>query len=132
MPIGSHWAAGPGYRARLGAKGFSRNVKEETGAKEMKNSPRGEKADASKQDLFPADQYPPTNLLAAAIKRLPTPGPDVVPRWIEIDAGPGLGRYSVIFTVRANSRPVRPGWFWGVGQGVKLPPRAGENWWGIH
>jgi hypothetical protein len=79
------------------------------------------------QNSFPDDRYPPTNALAAAIKRLPPPGPDVLPERIEINAGPGLGLYRVLFIVRQNRCLTRLAWFWGVESGEKLPPIAAEG-----
>jgi hypothetical protein len=67
-----------------------------------------------KQNLYPIDRFPPTNSLAAAIKHLPHPGPDVAPRCVEIDAGPIFGRYRVKFVVRENSEHSPTSWFWGV------------------
>lgn len=80
-----------------------------------------------KQTLYPGDRYPPTNCLAAAIKRLPHAGPDVPPQTIDIDAGL-LGRYSVIFVVRQNPDHVPPTWFWGVESSERVAVgRAGSE-----
>ena len=67
-----------------------------------------------KHNLYPADKFPPTNILAAAIKRLPKPGPTVLPQTVIIDAGPAGGKFSVAFVVRSNSAGGTTTWFWGV------------------
>jgi hypothetical protein len=74
------------------------------------------------QSSFPADCFPPTNALAAAIKRLPPPGPDVHSERIDVNAGPGLGLYRVMFIVRQNPSLTHLAWFWGVESSEKLPP----------
>ena len=78
------------------------------------------------QNLSRKDQYPPTNHLAAAIKKLPKPGPGVQPQTVEIDAGPGFGVYSVTFVVRQNPGRRTQAWFWGVENGEKIGTQRPE------
>ena len=73
------------------------------------------------QNRFPKNQFPPTNLLAAAIKNLPTPGPNVSRQEVVIDAGPVAGRYRVMFIPRLNPDLQTPTWFWGVESGERIP-----------
>ena len=73
-----------------------------------------------RQNLYPIDRFPPTNSLAAAIKRLPHAGPGLSPQTVEIDAGPILGRYRVTFVVRENAELSPPSWFWGVQESEKI------------
>jgi hypothetical protein len=68
----------------------------------------------------PTDQYPPTNHLAAAIRSLPTPGQDVLPQKLEIDAGPAFGRFIVTFVARQNPALASPTWFWGVASSERI------------
>jgi hypothetical protein len=60
------------------------------------------------------NRLPPTNHLAAAIKRLPRARPDVTPQVVEINAHQHSGRYRVTFIVRANPSPDVRAWFWGI------------------
>jgi hypothetical protein len=69
-----------------------------------------------KPNRYPRDQYPPTNCLAAAIRRLPRAAADVLPHRV----GPNLGRYRVTFVVRQNVGHVPPAWFWGVDDGERM------------
>jgi hypothetical protein len=79
------------------------------------------------QNRYPADKYPPTSHLAAAIKRLPTPGPDVLPQTVEIDSGPGHGRFKVVFVARQNPALDAPAWFWGVESSEKIVTGQGGH-----
>jgi hypothetical protein len=81
----------------------------------------------SQQNVFPIDRYPPTNALAAAIKHLPQPGPDVPPQAIEIDAGPGFGRYTVTFVVRLNGDRELPIGYWGVLSSERVAPMKSSS-----
>jgi len=72
-----------------------------------------------KQNRFPKDQFPTTNHLSAAIKKLPPPGPDIVPQTVEIDAG-AMGRYRVTFVARQNTGLRTSTWFWGVESGERV------------
>jgi len=66
------------------------------------------------QRSFPKDRYPTTKDLAAAIKKLPVPGPDVPPQKVDIVAGPGSEHYRVTFVARQNPALSTPTWFWGM------------------
>ena len=72
------------------------------------------------QNPSPKDQLPTTNYIAAAIKKLPTPGPTISPQTVQIDAG-SAGRYRVTFVVRQNTARRTPTWFWGVESGERIP-----------
>jgi len=78
-----------------------------------------------KQNRYPANHYPPTNCLAAAIRDLPKAGPGVPPQKVEIDAGRN-GRYSVTFVVRQNAELETPTWFWGVESSERMSGGAAE------
>ena len=83
-----------------------------------------------KHNLYPPDQYPPTNSLAAAIKKLPKAGPGVPRQEVEVDAGSTCARYRVTFVVRQNAELGTPAWFWGVESSVRLsgdPSGPGEH-----
>jgi len=71
------------------------------------------------QNHSPKDQFPTSNYLAAAIKKLPTPAPTISPQIVEIDTGPA-GRYRVTFVVRQNAGRRTPVWFWGVESGERI------------
>ena len=68
----------------------------------------------NQQGNTPEDPYPTTRELAAAIKNLPRPGPNVPPQTVEIVAGPTLHRYVVTFVARQNPTLKTPAWFWGI------------------
>ena len=68
----------------------------------------------NQQDNSPKDPYPTTKELAAAIKRLPRPGPNVPPQTVEIVASPTFDRYIVTFVARRNPALNSPAWFWGI------------------
>ena len=80
-----------------------------------------------KQNLYPIDRFPPTNCLAAAIRRLPHPDADVRPQEVDIDAGPIFGRYRVTFVVRENSEHSPPSWFWGVESSERIAAGQGGS-----
>ena len=73
------------------------------------------------RNRYSNDQFPPTNLIAAAIRNLPKPDRNIPPQRVVIDAGPVEGRYSVIFVVRLNSDLQEPAWFWGIESGERIP-----------
>lgn len=77
---------------------------------------------------FREDPYPTTKELAAAIKNLPRPGPNVPPQTVEIVAGPRLDRYVVTFVARQNAALNTPAWFWGIenSERVKLKQPTGD------
>jgi hypothetical protein len=77
-----------------------------------------------KQNLYPPDQYPPTNIIAAAIRNLPKAGPGVRAQKVEIDAGPS-GRYRVTFIVRQNAELSTPSWYWGVERSERVAEPGG-------
>jgi len=72
----------------------------------------------------PMKQLPCTSDLAAAIKRLPTPRPDVTPRVVELNGSHHPGSYRVTFVVRRNPLPEVHAWFWGIQGGERLDVRA--------
>jgi len=73
-----------------------------------------------KRTKYPHGEFPPSNHLASAIKKLPAPAATVPPQTIEIDAG-ASGRYRVTFVVRQNIHLQTPAWYWGVEEGERLP-----------
>ena len=73
-----------------------------------------------KQNLYPKDQFPTTDHLSAAIRKLPRPGPDVSPQTVEIDAGPIQGRFRVTFVPRKNPEHRAAPWFWGIESGERI------------
>lgn len=79
----------------------------------------------NQQNRYPPDQYPPTRDLADAIRRLPKPGPDVLPQQVQIDAGPAFGRFNVTFVPRQNPALNVPTWFWGVGRSERIDTGSG-------
>ena len=79
-----------------------------------------------KQNLYPPDQYPPTNALAAAIRNLPKAGPGVRPQKVLIDIG-AAGRYQVTFVVRQNPDLSAPSWFWGVESSERIASPGGPD-----
>ena len=78
------------------------------------------------QHRFPKDPYPTTKDLAAAIRNLPNPGPDVSPQRVDIVAGPDSAHYSVTFVARQNPALSTPTWFWGM-QSSERTGGAGES-----
>ena len=79
------------------------------------------------QRSFPKDRYPTTKDLAAAIKNLPNPGPDVPPQKVDIVAGPGFERYTVTFVARQNPALSTPTWFWGMQGSERTGSAAGSG-----
>jgi hypothetical protein len=70
--------------------------------------------DMDKRCLLPSPEFPTSNHLAAAIRKLPRARAEQRPCKVEVDAGPSQGQYRVTFVVRRNVRPGPPAWFWGV------------------
>jgi len=76
-----------------------------------------------KQNRFPQDQFPTTDYLSAAIKKLPHANSSIPPQTVEIDAG-AMGRYRVTFVARQNTARRTSTWFWGVESGERI--QAGQ------
>jgi hypothetical protein len=79
-----------------------------------------------KQNSYRKNRFPPTNYLAAAMKSLPTPGLDVSPRKVEIDAGQ-MGSYSVTFIARLDGSLQTPTWSWGIESSVRNSAQVAEG-----
>jgi len=73
-----------------------------------------------RENLYPEDQYPSINNLAAAIKTLPTPTANVPPQTIEFVGS--IGRFLVTFVVRRNPERKEPSCYWGIESGLRFPP----------
>ncbi len=68
------------------------------------------------------NQFPPGGYVADAMSRLPTPGPEIQPQTVEVDAGPAWGRYQITFEAKRNPRGgMGRHWFWAMASGERIP-----------
>jgi hypothetical protein len=67
------------------------------------------------------NEYPPGEYISYAKQSLPTPGPDLPPQTVLVNAGPLWGAFWITFAAKRNPRQgMRHYWFWTMESGERI------------